>query len=390
MKVCILTTAFPRWKGDTRGVFVFEAARAITRQGIQVRVVAMHNPGAQNFEVMDDIEVFRPRYLPDAWEVLQKSSAGLPQAWKEKPLSRLALLPFLITHSLAVGKLARDCDLIHANWTLSAGAAWVSRFIHHKPFIVTVQGSDIFQAAQIPVFKGVTRHVLQKADQVVALSGALAAASIQLGISDSKVKVVPNGVDITQFTLPDESLRKPVILFVGSLIERKGVRYLIDAFRLIMASHPDYSLVVIGEGPQRESLEKLAADFPEGKVAFLGALSQAEIKRWMQTARVFVLPSLEEGQGVVLVEALACGTPCVASNVGGIPDVIIPEVGGLVPPRDSKALADAIDETIVDLPNWQLMSRNARSRAENTYNWDRIASEIVQIYRQVINDREEK
>lgn len=130
MKVLIVTTAFPRWLGDGRGNFVFEAAKAIKGQGWDVRVIAMHTPGASTHEWMDGIEVIRPRYLPEPWEILAGESAGLPQAWRTNPWTRLAIIPFLVTHALAVMRYAADADIIHANWTLSGMITWLTYWWH--------------------------------------------------------------------------------------------------------------------------------------------------------------------------------------------------------------------------------------------------------------------
>ncbi|MDO8969144.1 MAG: glycosyltransferase, partial [Saprospiraceae bacterium] len=333
MKICIVTTAFPRWIDDGRGAFVFGAACALKKQGNQVRVIAMHNPGAKQREVMEGIDVIRPRYLPDRWEILQKDSAGLPQAWKSNPWSRLAVLPFLLVHTAAVAYWSHGYDIIHANWTLSAASSLATQWIHHSPYVVTVQGSDIFQAAKMRLAGWVSRQALQKASKVICLSRALANEVNIMGIPGSKVCVIPNGVDLTKFKPSPLITRENIILFVGSLIKRKGVDILLKAFAIMANDLTDYRLVLIGEGDLRESLE-LAVHHQklENQVIFVGPQSQTEVKKWMQHAKVFVLPSIEEGQGVVLLEALACGTPCVGSNIGGIPDVIVPEVGRIVNP----------------------------------------------------------
>jgi glycosyltransferase involved in cell wall biosynthesis len=116
----------------------------------------------------------------------------------------------------------------------------------------------------------------------------------------------------------------------------------------------------------------------------VGFQSQDGVRALMQRARVLVLPSLEEGMGVVLVEAMACGTPVVASRVDGILDVVAPDVGVLVPPKDPMELAKGI-RTILENPiRWKEYSHQARARAVNYYSWDRIASQFVEIYRSLI------
>jgi len=124
-----------------------------------------------------------------------------------------------------------------------------------------------------------------------------------------------------------------------------------------------------------------------GCVQFLGEQTQDQLRGWMQRAWVFVLPSLEEGLGVVLLEALACGTPCVGSRVGGIPDVVVPGTGLLVPPADELALADAIVQLLQNPTQWQALSTAARQRALDYYSWPIIAAQLMQVFEKVLAGR---
>jgi glycosyltransferase involved in cell wall biosynthesis len=117
------------------------------------------------------------------------------------------------------------------------------------------------------------------------------------------------------------------------------------------------------------------------KIWFLGWQTQEEVSKWMRQAKVFVLPSLEEGLGVVLLEALASGTPCVGSDVGGIPEVITPDVGIVVPPSNIQALQSAIETILSNESEWHRYSLNARQRAELEYSWDEIAYKLISFYR---------
>ncbi len=385
MKVCILTTAFPRWDGDNRGPFIFEAAKALYRKGIQVRVVAMHNPGSKVQEYLDGIEVIRPRYLPEQLEILQKEGGGLPEVWRTYPFAKFAMFPFLVAHSLAVTRYSRDCDLIHANWTLSGAVAWWTKWIHQKPYIVTVQGSDIFKASRMPGVKTITKLCLQQSRQVIALSRSLAEHTVRLGIDSSRVQIIPNGVDVDWFHPIPPDQREPIILFVGSLIERKGARYLIKAMPSILEKQPGYRLVIVGEGPEEGELTKLVDQLGiRASVNFVGGQTQDQVRRWMQKAKVFVLPSLEEGLGVVLLEALACGTPIVATKVGGIIDVVSPEVGVMIEPKSDDHISSAVIELLINEVVWNEMSKNARERANTYYDWEVIASQIIEIYKRTI------
>ncbi len=385
MKICIATTAFPRWQNDFRGIFVYEAARALVKQGCQVKVVAMHNPSAKTHEVLDGIEIIRPPYAPQKCEILQRDSAGIPSAWKTHPWARLLLIPFFITHTAAIARQARDCDLIHANWTLSAISAWAGYPFHRKPCLVTVQGSDIFQATKISPIRTVTNLALKKTKQVLALSQSLAEETSRVtGIRRELIQVVPNGVNLEKFPFGEPQNRENLLLFVGSLIERKGGQHLIDAMPQVLRQFPGYQLVLIGEGPLKETWQAQISRLGlQDQVKLIGTQSQAEIADWMRRARLFVLPSLEEGQGVVFVEALASGLPCLGTNVGGIPDVVNPQVGRLVTPGNSSELAQVICDILEDQAGWEAMCFAARQRAETHYDWDRIAARLIEIYQQV-------
>jgi len=385
MKICIATTAFPRWQDDFRGIFVYEAARALVKQGYQVKVVAMHNPGAKTHEVLDGIEIIRPPYAPQKCEILQRDSAGIPSTWKTHPWVRLLLIPFFFCHTAAIARQARDCDLIHANWTLSAISAWAGYPLHRKPCLVTVQGSDIFQAGKIPLIRAVTRRALKHTKTVLALSQSLAEETSRLtDIPREKIQVVPNGVNLEKFPFAEPQERENLLLFVGSLIERKGGQHLIDAMPQVLRQFPGYQLVLIGEGPLKETWQAQISRLGlQDQVKLIGTQSQAEIAAWMRRAHLFVLPSLEEGQGVVFVEALASGLPCLGTNAGGIPDVVTPQVGRLVTPGNSSELAQVICDILEDQAGWEAMCFAARQRAETYYDWDRIAARLIEIYQQV-------
>ena len=386
MKVCIATTNFPRWRGDFRVPFIYEAARAISRHGLQVRVLTMHTPGASTHEFFDDIEVFRAKYLPENMEVLQKDASGIPEAWRRGLLSKLATIPFLISFTNLIGKHAKGCDIIHCNWSLSGLAAYLSMFRHKAPYVITVQGSDIFKTIHIPVVSKFIGVALRKAEHIIALSEDLKSATSQFGVPPEKITVIPNGVNIDQFPMGERSTRKTQILFVGSLIERKGVNYLIEAMGIVTEKHPDYRLILVGEGRDRNNFEKMVTRLGlEETIVFVGTQSQQMVSELLRESRLLVLPSIEEGQGVVLVEAMASGTPCVGSRVGGIPDVITPDVGQLVEPRDVQGLAAAINRYIEDDVLWINASQKARERVEREYDWFTLSEKMITVYHQVLN-----
>ncbi len=380
MKILIVTTAFPRWQNDGRAPFILETAMALQRQGHQIRVIAMHNPGTKNREFLEGIEIIRPKFLPEKMEILQSEGAGLPQAWKSNYLARLAMIPFFIVHTFATAYWSRGFDIIHANWTLSGLSACLTRWIHKIPIILTVHGSDVFRAKDYWILEKINRYVFKNVNKIIAVSETLKIIVNRNIDEPNKTVEISNGIDLHKFTYSAAKSREPYILFVGSLIERKGVDTLIRAFAEIAILIPTYKLIIIGDGILREELGNLCMKLGvQQKVVFLGHLPPSIVHEWMTKSRVFVLPSREEGQGVVLLEALASGTPCVGSRVGGIPGILSHDVGSLFTPGDPHELGRAVLD-IVLTDKWDEISKRARSRIEKEYNIDVIASRILNEY----------
>ena len=162
--------------------------------------------------------------------------------------------------------------------------------------------------------------------------------------------------------------REPVVLFVGSLIARKGVDTLLRAFAALASDLPEYRLVLAGEGPEQANLAALAESLGvAARVEFAGFLPQAGIAARMRQARLFVLPSNEEGQGVVLLEAMASGLPVVASSVGGIPEVVVEGTGRLFPAGDAAALAGQMRAVLTGPALWRQLGAAGRRHVEEHY-----------------------
>jgi glycosyltransferase involved in cell wall biosynthesis len=381
LRVLIVTTNFPRWKGDFRAPFILEAARALVNNDHQVRVLTMHNPGSLEYEKFDEIEVYRIRYAKDKDETLQKDSAGIPAAWKQGFSSKRRLFRFFMNLSIGIIKHSGGMDVIHANWTLSGMAVFSSKIFHRLPYVVTIHGSDIYGVDANPGLSFPTRITLNNAKKVIAVSQDLRKKAEELGVHADKMVVIPTGVNLSTFPFNPYSARSLQILFVGSLIQRKGVNVLLEAFSQILPHFPTVKLVIVGEGEEESNLliqaEKLNIS---ENVIFLGTKNQSEVSHLMQDSKIFVLPSLEEGQGAVLVEAMASGTPCIGSRVGGIPGVIDSSTGLLFAPGNSEELAGKLVALLTDFELWTSFAVNGRKKAETQYSWSNLANQIADTY----------
>lgn len=388
MKVLIATTNFPRWLGDIRAPFIYELAIELSGKGNDVCIVTMQNPGGAPHEDMNGLDVYRIQYYNKPDDLLQKDTAGLPAAWGRGWNERKRFIPYTLKFSKAIADLAHGYDIVHANWSLAGIATLMSKTNHHLPYVVTIHGSDIFKTKNIPLVSSAVGLALRKASKVIAVSNELGRVAQGFGVNRDNIDILSNGVNLKNFPIGSFSNRKKIILFVGSLIIRKGLIYLLQAMAQIQKLDPEVKLLLVGEGDQKDVLTDFVNQNGLAKsVEFLGLQSQESISNLMREARVFVLPSIEEGQGVVLLEALASGTPCVGSRVGGIPDVITDDVGELVEPTNVEGFVIAIKKFLENDDVWEHCSRNARARAVENFDWNKIADRVLEIYKMTLMER---
>lgn len=357
-KLLVLTSTFPRWAGDACPMFVADLAHSMTPR-FDVTVLAPASAGARPRERMGDVDVRRYRYgWPQRTQRLA-DGAILPNL-KERPWLAAQVPPFVAAQFVAARRLLRDerFDAIHAHWAVPQGivAAAVGKRLG-VPVLTTTHGGDIYGLRARP-FASMKRWALRRADRITAVSEDLRRHVIALGVDASRVSVIPMGVDTTRFSpeMRSQELRdrwrgdSPLLLFVGRLAEKKGARYAIEAMPQILASQPAARLVLIGDGPERAMLEALASRLGVvERVTFLGAIPNADLPAYYAAADVFVGPSVvarsgdRESFGVVFAEAMASGCPPIATDVGGIADLVVQgDTGLLIAERNAQAVADAV------------------------------------------------
>lgn len=218
------------------------------------------------------------------------------------------------------------------------------------PVALKVHGSDILSANQYPARRRRTAEALAGADAVIAVSRDLAMQAIALGADPERVSVVYNGVDTALFHPGSKDAARlelglpsadPLIVFIGNLLSVKGIDVLLDALALIARTGRRFNFALVGDGPLREALRRRAVKLGlVAQVRFVGARPLEELPAWYRAADLLVLPSRSEGVPNVLLEAMACGTPLVASRVGGIPEIA--PADALVEPGDPAMLAERI------------------------------------------------
>ena len=249
-------------------------------------------------------------------------------------------------------------DVILASWAYpDAYAASLLAKDLGIPFVVNVLGSDINALTKLPALRLQIIETLNKSHRVISVSHALCETVLKLGVAPEKVVVQHNGVDGVKFKLQDriqvrERLGLPadrnIILYVGNWVPEKGVDILVQAIgKLRSMGRTDVLLTLVGSGPLEPKLKEIVATLGiEAQVRFCGRKSHIEVPDWMAAADIFCLPSLREGCPNVILEALSCGRPVVASRVGGVPELLDERNGIMTLAGDPDLLATALSQAL--------------------------------------------
>jgi glycosyltransferase involved in cell wall biosynthesis len=384
LKVLVVSEYYPRAADPVLGVWAHRQALAARRAGADVRVVVLHRP-------IPPLATLRRRHVRRGLAVVrQPRSAQLdgipvtyvryvspPRAWSYHSWGIWAA-PSL---AQALRRLRRDFpfDLIHAHYAVPVGDA-VRRAARDLPIVVSVHGHDVQGVGSGGRRVGAT---LARADLVLANSTGTADRCLALGAR--RVRVVHLGTDVPA-ERPSRPLH-PVLITVAHLAARKRHADVIRALALLRGRHPGLRYVVVGDGPELESLKVLAHSLVvDDLVEFRGQLppQHAVMAAWGST--LFVLPSVDEAFGVAYIEAMAGGVPAIGCRGEDGPEEIAAAGGGilLVPPRDPQALALAIGSLLRDPVRLEALARQARENVSRSFTWQRCGRETVAAYREVI------
>lgn len=353
-RLLVLASTYPRWPGDPEPGFVHELSRRLT-DGFDVTVLCPHAAGAPARERIDGVDVVRYRYAPERFEILV-NDGGIVTNLRRRPWSWLLVPGFVLLQIWATWWLTRKLrpHVIHAHWLIPQGFVIALLQVFRAsmtPYVVTSHGADLFSLRGFAL-SAVKRFVIRRSAAMTVVSEGMLEAVAALGVDASRVRVEPMGVDLSTRFRRDDRIprRRNELLFVGRLVEKKGLRYLLDAMPIVLAQRPDTVLTVAGFGPEDTDRRAQAAHLGiAARVNFLGAVRQEALPDLYRRSAVFVAPFVQsssgdqDGLGLVLIEALGCGCRVVVSSMLATRRLIadIDAVEGCVA-GDASSLATAI------------------------------------------------
>jgi len=280
-------------------------------------------------------------------------------------------------------------DLLHAHWWLPAGiVALVASKLTKKPFLLTVHGTDVRLLDRFTFLNPVARLVFSRARSIVTVSSFLQSKiTRRFSLPSEKFRIIPMPI-----TIPPLSTRASHpgnrLITIARLSKQKGLEYLIAACAVLREKNVSFELKILGEGEEHENLKRQVETLNlQAQIRFGGAVAHDRIYSHLAAADIFILPSLDEGLGLAIIEAMACNKPVIATNSGGIPDIVRDgDTGLLIPPRDAGALAQAIERLLNDQQLAVRLAQQGYRFVSANFSPEKIASQVQSLYQQIIND----
>jgi len=382
-RILCVTSNFPRWPGDSTTPFVLNLAQDLQALGWQVDVLAPHAPHAKRQETINGVHIERFRYLwPEQQQTVCYQGGALINL-RKNPFNKLKLPALVAAETLAIVRKLHSgkYDLMHSHWILPQGfTGMLARRTQSIPHVLTVHGGDIF-GLKGKLMTGFKRAALHDADAVTVNSSITEAAVQATAESIRRLERIPMGVSVQPLDDQQKALAVklrgqyridsgPLLLFIGRLVEEKGVEDLLHATRLLSQMAQNTRTLIVGEGQDRAAMQRLAETLGIADITtFTGWVDSADIPAYLHAADVFVGPSRTaangwvEAQGLTFLEAMAAGTPVVATQTGGIVDSVIDgETGLLVEERAPAQLAAALQRMATDSALRQRLSAAGKQR----------------------------
>lgn len=325
------------------------------------------------------------------------------QGWKQMRKgsdTRLAGALCTLSVDLEIVQDAVSSDIVHTHTWYASFAGILAKKLYNVPLVVTCHSLEPLRPWKkeqlgkgYQISSWVEKTALESADMIIGVSKTVKDDILHhFNVSEDKIAVIHNGIDLNKWTKistdgtrKEYSIKEPYVLFVGRTSKQKGMSYLLDAAGYI---DPEVQIVCCTSAPDTKELEEQITNKVAEKKNVLWINKLLEEEQYIELysgAAVFACPSIYEPFGIINLEAMACETPVVASAVGGIKEVVVPnETGILVEPANPRELADGINHLIRDCELAKRFGENGRKRVEQYFSWERIAHQIKELYERVL------
>lgn len=402
MNISVIASSYPRFEGDGTAPFVRSISVALQKLGNNIEVIAPYDPDVKESEVQE-LKVKRFKYaLRKKWHIMGHSRS-LEGDNNLRFAAYFLIIPYIVMGSIALLKSIRrqGSTVVHAHWSLPNGlCAWIVNRIIGTPYIVSLHGSDIFVAKKNRLFGKINEQILRRSKAITACSKELFDYAENHG-GFGKTNLIAWGADPEIFAPPIDKMacrRKMnlpenalLITSLGRLVPKKGFDVLVTAFAQVQK--PDNTFLVIGgSGPQKDFLIEHSQNLGVGNQLILpGAINWNESSTFLGASDIFVLPSIRDPYGnldglpTVLLEAMSCGLPCIASDIGGVSLVVDTWNNGvLVQPNNMQELHGVLLRLFSDSETRINLGLAARKSVVNKFNWHNVALRLGELLNEAI------
>lgn len=394
MKILIISHMYPTIVNNVKGIFVHEQVKELIKRGSEVKVIAPIPYVPPGFSILssrwklfnlipdkdkiENVDVYYPRYVAYPRN-FRLHDSGIRMYRAISPLVKRIYQEF-------------QFDLIHSHTILPDGNAAVKIGSEYDvPIITTVHGRDFQNTINYPKSKEILKDTLEKTNRIVLVSNKL--FNIQKSefptVNIKKVNVIPNGV--TDLFLENgkeikKKNNKVNIISVSSLILQKGIEYNLQAVAELKKDYSNIHYYIIGDGPQRSYLNELVNKlYLSNHVTFLGNQSREQVRDWLDCSDIFVLPSWNEGFGVVYIEAMARHLPVIGCKGEGIEDIIVDgQEGFLTNPKDYKDIKEKIEKLLKNPELRYKMGEKGYIKVEKEFTWENVVDKLIKVYQDVL------
>ncbi len=391
MKICFVGSVYPRFQDDTEVPWLRRTVNELVARGHDVTVFVPSFRGLKSHTI-DGVRVKRFRYFFSKWEDLTGEEGGVNKIHKFH--YKVLTIIYVIAGSIGLALLNRKekYDILHVHWPFPHGIFSTFALLFRKTkVILNFHGAELLLAKRFGFVKLFLKYFIVRADAIIVNSSFT--GNNVASIYHKPVNIIPYGTTIEPSLQQTREKSGRLVFSLGRMIERKGFKYLVDAMSIVVRDFPDAKLTIAGGGPMRDQLiEQVKTLGLKNNVFLPGKVSSEALNELFATADMFVLPAIvdkngdTEGLGVVLVEAMTYKLPVIASNVGGIPDVIIPNVSGvLVEEKNAQSLADAIIDFMRNPDKIKKVGEMGFSFISKEFTWDKVIGDMDRLYRKVVN-----